>query len=184
MKLKTALQSLTPVPISNDFSKLLLQLGSFPSRPAAECLQKLLQIQEISQLRRAFSEIKYNSTRTDTCNLLVDKHLSLIPWECLPTLSAVTFNRLLPLSTTTPKSKDSVFYIINPSGDLIKTQERFESLFNRYKLFKATYLFSLVFPVGRVLWEGGQVNKNSYKQSGVVNFSCTLATQLVKSTPL
>lgn len=132
MKLKAALQSLTPVPISNDFSKLLLQLGSFPSRPAAECLQKLLQIEEISKLRRAFSEIT-NTPRTDTCNLLVDKHLSLIPWECLPTLSAVTFNRILPLSSTTPKSRDSVFYIINPSGDLIKTQERFENLFNRYK---------------------------------------------------
>lgn len=79
------------------------------------------------------------SSASATFNLILDKDLNAIPFESFPLLNRFSFKRIpLIMGGFGEKIDESaaqneilrrVFYIINPSGDLLQTQERFESLF-------------------------------------------------------
>lgn len=70
-------------------------------------------------------------------NLILDNELNAIPFESFSSLNRFTFKRipLLILSKddkaieSSTKLFKSVYYIVNPSGDLQQTQKRFEDLF-------------------------------------------------------
>ena len=72
-------------------------------------------------------------------NLILDNELNAVPFESFSSLNRFTFKRipLLILSNdhddqaaaSSTKLFKSVYYIVNPSGDLQQTQKRFEDLF-------------------------------------------------------
>jgi len=73
---------------------------------------------------------------SSTYNLILDKDLNAIPFESFPLFNKFSFKRIpLILGATFNEAAvqneilKRVFYIVNPSGDLCETQERFESLF-------------------------------------------------------
>lgn len=130
----------------------LVTLGSFPKRAGIEMLLKLFACKvtdnAVATVRKCFENALelgsiFNGDDDDddvvgsvslkSINLLLDKTLCSLPWESFPSLRgrAISFRRvLLGVNKQQPTSSlQSVFYIINPSGDLIKTQERFETLF-------------------------------------------------------
>jgi separase len=69
--------------------------------------------------------------------LAVDTELECLPWESLPVLRAAKCgvsrlpheSFLLPSSPTMDVDPSSVFYLLNPSGDLRATQETFQEVF-------------------------------------------------------
>lgn len=67
-------------------------------------------------------------------NLILGKDLNIAPFESFPLFNKFLFKRT-PLALTIRKALSSsesfekVFYIVNPSGDLYQTQERFEGIF-------------------------------------------------------
>jgi separase len=64
--------------------------------------------------------------------LILDKQISDLPWECIPILNGKPVSRLpswnhLNMSLQSAKVKVAdIFTVLNPSGDLVKTQEKFE----------------------------------------------------------
>lgn len=69
-------------------------------------------------------------------NLILDNELNAIPFESFSSLNRFTFKRIPLLILSKDKSFESskklfksVYYIVNPSGDLQQTQKRFENLF-------------------------------------------------------
>ena len=70
-----------------------------------------------------------------TFNLILDKDLNAVPFESFPLFNKFSFKRIPLILEGKPKESarnetlKRVFYIVNPSGDLHQTQERFESLF-------------------------------------------------------
>lgn len=77
------------------------------------------------------------STTAGELLLAIDTDLGCLPWECLPVLrtSKCGVSRLphesflLSASQATGIDPSSVFYMLNPSGDLSVTQSTFQSLF-------------------------------------------------------
>lgn len=74
-------------------------------------------------------------------NLLLDKDLNKIPFESFPSFIKYSFKRIPRIlntihspidhknTTSDNDNLNTVFYIINPSGDLTQTQDRFQNLF-------------------------------------------------------
>jgi hypothetical protein len=66
-------------------------------------------------------------------NLCLHKDLNIVPFESFPIFNKFTFKRIPIIHNDNfdenLKVFKKVFYIVNPSGDLIQTQERFETLF-------------------------------------------------------
>jgi separase len=71
--------------------------------------------------------------------LVLDRTLQELPWESLPSLRAVPTTRLPSLAFLGPRrtpaepdpAADGVYYVLNPSGDLADTQDRFQRTFAR-----------------------------------------------------
>lgn len=75
--------------------------------------------------------------------LILDKETQMFPWESLPILRGRSVSRLPSMAflrdrllllteglvTVDPKS---LFYMLNPAGDLVRTQEKFEATLKRY----------------------------------------------------
>lgn len=136
------LKSAVGIDVSDGLAEKLVALGSFPTRPAAELLLKLAGVSgeddSIATIRKCFhnalelGSIFHDHPIQNTsihCNLLLDKTLTGLPWESFPSLrDKASFRRVL-VDAVPERSLQSVFYIINPSGDLVKTQERFKELF-------------------------------------------------------
>lgn len=66
-------------------------------------------------------------------NLCIDKDLNIIPFESFPAFNKFTLKRIPVIYSNNIDSSstvfEKVFYVVNPSGDLVQTQERFEKLF-------------------------------------------------------
>ena len=136
------LKSRAQLEISLGLAEKLVNLGSFPKRAAVELFLKIAgrpcTDESISVIRKCFENalelgsIFYDSTEAGSVhslNLLLDKTLCTLPWESFPSLRDRTSFRRVLIDSAPEKSLESVFYIINPSGDLVKTQERFKALF-------------------------------------------------------
>lgn len=84
-----------------------------------------------SCFENAFDSIPINQN-ISSFNLLLDKDLNAIPFESFPLFNKFSFKRI-PMILGRIIGKDEifkkVFYIVNPSGDLVLTQERFENIF-------------------------------------------------------
>lgn len=73
---------------------------------------------------------------SSTFNLILDKDFNAIPFESFPLFNKFSLKRI-PLILGRKCSQIAiqneifkrVFYIVNPSGDLLQTQERFECIF-------------------------------------------------------
>jgi hypothetical protein len=137
------LKARAKIEISSGLAEKLVTLGSFPRRAAVELLLKLagrpVGDDSVACVRKCFESalelgsVFYDSKREGVAvknlNLLVDKTLCTLPWESFPSMrDKASFRRVL-IDSISEGSVESVFYIINPSGDLVKTQERFEELF-------------------------------------------------------
>jgi separase len=64
--------------------------------------------------------------------LVLDKNVQGIPWESIPALRGRPISRVPSLDFLVDRATgeidaSKVFYILNPSGDLLRTQEHFES---------------------------------------------------------
>ncbi len=130
--------------ISSSLAEKLVELGSFPKRQTVELLLKFAgrpaSDEAVCVVRKCFENalelgsIFYDSSEVSAdnrhLNLLLDKTLCTLPWESFPSLqNKASFRRVLTDSASNERPLQSVFYIINPSGDLIKTQSRFKELF-------------------------------------------------------
>jgi len=101
------------------------------------------------ELRNLF-EIDSPATKKGHLFLILDKDLQSLPIESLPQLrGTISISRLPNLallrdridlnkgkSPTTSASPSSTFYILNPAGDLSKTQSKFEKIFEREQDWK------------------------------------------------
>ena len=136
----------------------LTQWGQFPNRFKIENLIKMIRFSLNScstshqlilpsdqmdslviKFRNCFEssfETGKMSSRPSSYNLILDKDLNAVPFESFPMFKEYAFKRIpLILNERSCESVDQdeilsrVFYVVNPSGDLYQTQERFESLF-------------------------------------------------------
>ena len=75
------------------------------------------------------------SSRPSSYNLVLDKDLNAISFESFPMFKEYAFKRIFNFEWKilwigwSRWSSKSCLYVVNPSGDLYQTQERFESLF-------------------------------------------------------
>lgn len=144
--------------ISESFAGQLIQWGKCPKRLKIEYLVKMIQYSmKISNQEEKFTyeEIDSIILRIRKCfensfdvgllsssnaessiapfNLCLDKDLNIIPFESFPLLNKYTFKRVPIIHNRSLEDPtdvfEKVFYIVNPSGDLVQTQERFENLF-------------------------------------------------------
>jgi len=138
------------------FVKKLMQFGILPRRNRLEVLLRMIEALDYSfniddidalifKLRGVF-ESAFNTSSQEVVpkqrlcmNLFLDKHLNCIPFESFACFSKTSFVRVPSWSWARTEEKDKpagkgAFYVLNPSGDLIKTQLRFEELFRRYFL--------------------------------------------------
>ena len=90
------------------------------------------------KIRKCFEQsIESNFQSSHPINLILDKDLNILPFESFPIFNKFSFKRTPILSFKESKFEEeekvlkSVFYIVNPSGDLYKTQERFEEIFKQ-----------------------------------------------------
>ncbi|KAK9459850.1 peptidase family C50-domain-containing protein [Lipomyces oligophaga] len=110
--------------------------------------QMVIEVQDIIQsyyesvqnLEDAREDANGERTKTDHTVLILDKTVQMIPWESLPCLRNQSVSRVpsleflreiltAPLTQKANMSgldKDNVSYILNPSGDLINTRNRFD----------------------------------------------------------
>jgi separase len=70
--------------------------------------------------------------------LCLDKSLQCLPWESIPSLLGQPVSRVNSfemleecLAHNAVIETEKLTYLLNPSGDLIRTQERFAKLFER-----------------------------------------------------
>lgn len=94
----------------------------------------------VRQLMEFLNDLKANFKRTtapDHIVLVVDRTTQMFPWESMPMFRDHSVSRvpsiahlkiLLEKHAQLQPKVESVSYILNPSGDLIRTQERFEKL--------------------------------------------------------
>lgn len=138
--------------LTETFVGQLIQWGQFPKRFKIENLIKMIKFSlscssnsfdfdnQMDSLVMKFRNCFENSFEigslvpdASTINLILDKDLNAIPFESFPLLNKYSFKRipLILKGKTTAQNEilKRVFYIVNPSGDLLQTQERFESLF-------------------------------------------------------
>ncbi|KAL7721908.1 separase [Entamoeba marina] len=92
----------------------------------------------ISSYRRQLQSLKLPSPPTQTVLLLLDKKLHELPWESISTYSKLSITRiptfdpyvtsnLIQFNDTTPSltiTPSRGYYVLNPSGDLPRTEER------------------------------------------------------------
>lgn len=126
----------------------LIQWGSCPKRFKIESLVKMMQLNIgteekdsiVIKIRKCFENafdtgmpIASNPLE-GPFNLILGKDLNIVPFESFPLFNNFIFKRT-PLALTSravlqsSETFEKVFYIVNPSGDLYQTQERFEGLF-------------------------------------------------------
>lgn len=143
--------------INEAFAGQLVQWGQCPKRQKIENLIKMIQFSmkfsyqddkflsdEIDSIILKIRKCFENSFDVGLCslnpvssslpfNLFIDKDLNIVPFESFPIFNRFTFKRIpiIHYSNSEDNSEvfKKVFYIVNPSGDLIQTQERFENLF-------------------------------------------------------
>ncbi|KAJ2308855.1 separin protein, partial [Coemansia sp. RSA 2704] len=70
--------------------------------------------------------------------LVLDKHSQQIPWECLPCIRDVPISRMPSRNSSNGMAGASVsgrrvFYVLNPEGDLHRTQSNFEAHLQRQR---------------------------------------------------
>ena len=145
--------------VSETFSGQLIQWGKYPKRQNIENFIKMIKFsiklfdQEdkfsleeeidfdsiILKIRKCFEnsfDFDINSVSNNNnlqFNLFIDKDLNIVPFESLQIFNKFNFKRipfiLFKNFDDSLKVFKKIFYILNPSGDLIQTQERFENLF-------------------------------------------------------
>lgn len=143
--------------ISEAFIGQLIQWGQYPKRQKIENFIKMIQFSlNFSDQEDKFSseEIDLIILKIRKCfensfdvglyslnsvspilpfNLCIDKDLNIVPFESFPIFNKFTFKRIPFIRHTNLDDSsevfEKIFYILNPSGDLIQTQERFENLF-------------------------------------------------------
>lgn len=134
--------------IAESLAGQLTQWGQCPKRFKIESLVKMFRLNLASEeldliiikIRKCFENCFDVGIPTNTkplgCpfNLILGKDLNILPFESFPLFNKFTFKRTplaLTNKTSLPPSEsfEKVFYIVNPSGDLYQTQERFEGLF-------------------------------------------------------
>lgn len=136
------------------FTNQLVQLGKFPSRINVENLVKMIKFalnsyelnfsnveidSIVFQIRKCFDNFIYSNlliSANNLINLILDKDLNVLPFESFNLFNKFTFKRTpIIMNNNEKEMKGSeetlrkVFYILNPSGDLHQTQERFEQIF-------------------------------------------------------
>jgi len=144
--------------ISEAFAGQLVQWGQYPKRQNIETFIKMIQfsmklfdqedkfsLEEIDsiilKIRKCFENsfdfglYSLNSvSHSLPFNLFIDKDLNIVPIESFPIFNKFAFKRipfiLYKNLDDSLEVFEKIFYILNPSGDLIQTQERFENLFN------------------------------------------------------
>lgn len=143
--------------ISEAFAGQLIQWGQYPKRQNIENFIKMIQFsmkfsdQEdkflseeidsiILKIRKCFENsfdvglYSLNSvSHSLPFNLCIDKDLNVVPFESFPVFNKFTFKRIPFICYENLDYSlevfEKIFYILNPSGDLIQTQQRFENIF-------------------------------------------------------
>ena len=121
--------------VLNYFCKTNFEVSEFRRR-----LLKCLGIQpdsritvQSTELENVFDDSQKSAVRERNTSrhvvLCLDRKAQFIPWESIPSLRDTPCVRLPFLHTTSPAQRtisrlESAFYILNPSGDLIATQQR------------------------------------------------------------
>jgi separase len=73
--------------------------------------------------------------------LILDKHLQHLPWESLAFLREFPISRMPSLSVFAkalkdkkcPLEKEKIFYVLNPSGDLVRTEKQFSNIVSNWQ---------------------------------------------------
>lgn len=123
---------------SQQLSTAISQLWNLPSTDSV--------LQELTKYIHNLS-ISLPATGRNPVLLILDKHVQALPWESMPMLKDVPVTRIPSVSLLNAQLESfnlmgnssfhngiqsgNTFYIVNPGGDLLKTQEAFEEVFKQ-----------------------------------------------------
>ncbi|KAJ3000846.1 hypothetical protein HDV02_002309 [Globomyces sp. JEL0801] len=135
---------------NSDLCKLILSLGpKTESGDLEDIIFYLLDFYQCQGVPVEYSEIDIEEHKLDQ-SFATDNHLVLIldkfsqkfPWESLPCMRSTSVSRLpnssilkMQLSSERIVDPSKTFYLLNPSEDLIRTQNQFESHLDMYFFF-------------------------------------------------